>query len=226
MSADETREEVSIAGVARRLGGKSEAGADGIGQESVLAHSRRQRTFAAASKTENRRVRPWGFEPTENFHGALRGGNEEATVFDLMLMQCLPPIGRKIAEQWGAGGIVESLNQRFKSGSGGWIAVFNILVECSEKFAALEFSAGEVIEEGDELAELFGVRMVGGLPGGSPVTGGIERLAKFFRQQTITGCGGLVRDEVGSGDDQLRENGQLKQRPQGAQALVAQEIVP
>ena len=208
------------------MGGKSEAGADGIGQESVLAHSRRQRTFAAAGETENRRVRPWGFEPTENFHGALRGGDEEATVFDLMLMQCLLPIGRKIAEQWGAGGIVESLDQGFESGGGGWFAVFNIFVERGEKFAALEFSPGETIEEGDELAELFGVRMVGGLPGGRPVAGGIERLAKFFRQQTIASCGGLVRDEVGSGDEQLRENGQLKQRPQGTQALVAQEIVP
>ena len=77
-----------------------------------------------------------------------------------MLMQCLLPIGRKIAKQWGAGGIVESLDQGFESGGGGWFAVFNIFVERGEKFAALEFSAGEVIEEGDELAKLFGVRMV------------------------------------------------------------------
>ena len=136
VGADEAREEVSVARVARGLGGEAEFGANGIGQEGVLAHPRRQGAFAATGETENRSARPQGFEPTENFHGVFHGGGEEAKVFDLTLMQGLLPIGRKIAEQRRDGGIIESFDQSFQGGSGGWFVVFDILVERGEKFAA------------------------------------------------------------------------------------------
>ena len=62
--------------------------------------------------------------------------------------------------------------------------------------------------------------------GGRPFTGGLEGWAKFFREQTIASGGGLVRAELGSGEEKFGKHGQLKQRAQGAQALVAQKIIP
>jgi hypothetical protein len=76
-------------------------------------------------------------------------------------MQGLLPIERKIAEQRRDGGIIESFDQSFQGGSGGWFVVFDILVERGEKFAAREFPSGESVEDGDKLAELSGVRVPG-----------------------------------------------------------------